>query len=178
MRRPPSTTRTDAPFPYTTLFRAWWPTPSLRMTTTANRWRSSISFRPEKPIERKDDVMKKKDADTVRFQLDPGNLPPWTEAQKAELDALQAMPDSGIDYSDAPTLTEDFWKTAERGRFYKPIKQQVTARLDADVLAWLKSQGKGYQARMNEILRREMLSSDGRRVGKVWEGVGRYRVGP
>src|SRR3546814_15560866 len=60
------------------------------------------------------DVMNKKDADTVRFQLDPGNLPPLTEAQKAELDALQAMPDSGIDYSDAPTLTEDFWKTAER----------------------------------------------------------------
>src|SRR3546814_6535819 len=79
--------------------------------------------------------MKKKDADTIRFQLDPGNLPPLTEAQKAELDALQAMPDSGIDYSDASTLTEDFWKTAERGRFYKPIKQQVTARLDADVLA-------------------------------------------
>src|SRR3546814_2240547 len=50
-------------------------------------WRSSISFQPEKPIERKDDVMKKKDADTVRFQLDPGNLPPLTEAQKAELDA-------------------------------------------------------------------------------------------
>src|SRR3546814_2244248 len=79
-------------------------------------WRSSISFRPEKPIERKDDVMKKTDAAPVRFQLDPGNLPPLTEAQKAELDALQAMPDSGIDYSDAPTLTEDFWKTAERGR--------------------------------------------------------------
>src|SRR3546814_2757363 len=86
-------------------------------------------------------------------------ISPLTEAQKAELDALQAMPDSGIDYSDAPTLTEDFWKTAERGRFYKPIKQQVTARLDADVLAWLKSQGKGYQARMNAILRREMLAA-------------------
>src|SRR3546814_663974 len=106
------------------------PTQTKTIKTTANMWRSSISFRPEKPIERKDDVMKKKDADTVRFQLDPGNLPPLTEAQKAELDALQAMPDSGIDYSDAPTLTEDFRKTAERGRFYKPIKQQVTARLD------------------------------------------------
>src|SRR3546814_12015664 len=58
------------------IYSCWWPTPSLRMTTTANMWRSSISFRPEKPIERKDDVMKKKDADTVRFQLDPGNLPP------------------------------------------------------------------------------------------------------
>src|SRR3546814_17693663 len=67
------------------------------------------------------------------------------------------MPDSGIDYSDAPTLTEDFWKTAERGRVYKPIKQPVTARLDDDVLAWLKSKGKGYQARMNATLRREML---------------------
>src|SRR3546814_11872665 len=108
IRRPPRSTRTDTLFPYPTLFRSawskdiyscWWPTPSLRMTTTANMWRSSISFRPEKPIERKDDVMKKKDADTVRFQLDPGNLPPLTEAQKAELDALQAMPDSGIDYS-------------------------------------------------------------------------------
>src|SRR3546814_1096736 len=85
------------------IYSCWWPTQSLRMTTTANMWISSISFRPEKPIERKDDVMKKKDADTVRFQLDPGNLPPLTEAQKAELDALQAMPDSGIDYSDAPT---------------------------------------------------------------------------
>lgn len=103
--------------------------------------------------------MKKKDADTVRFQLDPGNLPPLTEAQKAELEALQAMPDSGIDYSDAPALTEDFWQIAQRGRFYKPIKQQVTARIDADVLAWLKSQGKGYQARMNAILRREMLAT-------------------
>src|SRR3546814_6606158 len=105
--------------------------------------------------------MKKKDAYTFLFQLNPCNLPPLTEAQKAELDARQAMPDSGIDYSDAPTLTEDFWKTAERGRFYKPIKQQVTARLDADVLAWLKSQGKGYQARMNAILRREMLGCEG-----------------
>ena len=103
--------------------------------------------------------MKKKDADTVRFQLDPDNLPPLTEAQQAELDALQAMPDSGSDYSDSPALTEEFWRNEQRGRFYKPIKQQVTARLDADVLAWLKSQGKGYQARMNAILRREMLAT-------------------
>src|SRR3546814_18869828 len=111
------------------------------MTTTANMWRSSISFRPEKPIERKDDVMKKKDDDTVRFQLDPGNLPPLTEAQKAELDAMQALQDRGIEYSDDPTRTEGFWKNAESGRFYKPITQQVTARPDDDVLAWLKSQG-------------------------------------
>ena len=46
-----------------------------------------------------------------------------------------------------------------RGRFYKPLKRQITARVDADVLEWLKSQGKGYQSRLNAILRREMLSS-------------------
>ena len=40
---------------------------------------------------------------------------------------------------------------------YRPIKKQITARVDADVLAWLKSQGKGYQSRINAILRREML---------------------
>ena len=44
-----------------------------------------------------------------------------------------------------------------RGRFYRPRKQQITARLDGDVLHRLKSQGKGYQSRVNEILRREML---------------------
>ena len=103
--------------------------------------------------------MKKNGDDIVRFELDPGNLPPLSEAQKAELAALEAMPDSEIDYSDAAALPEEFWQNAQRGRFYKPIKQQVTARLDADVLAWLKSAGKGYQARMNAILRREMLAT-------------------
>ncbi len=107
--------------------------------------------------------MKKHNADTARFRLDPANMPPLTDAQKAELDALKAIPESDIDYGDVPALSDAFWKSAERGRFYKPIKQQVTTRLDADVLAWLKSQGKGYQARMNAILRREMLATAKRR---------------
>lgn len=107
--------------------------------------------------------MKKNGYDIVRFELDPGNLPPLSEAQKAELAVLEAMPDSDIDYCETPALLEEFWQNAERGRFYKPIKQQVTARLDADVLAWLKSAGKGYQARMNAILRREMLATVKRR---------------
>lgn len=93
----------------------------------------------------------KKDADIVRFAVDPANLSPLTDAQKAELAALQAKPDSEIDYSDIPPVAESFWQTAERGRFYKPIKQQITARVDADVLAWFKSQGKDYQARINAI---------------------------
>src|SRR3546814_14040389 len=91
------------------------------------------------------------------------------------------MSDSGIDYSDAQTLTEDVWKTTERGRFYKPIKQQVTARLDAAVLAWLKSQGKGYQACMNAILRREMLAAakerrHALRAGRRWMPLSRPGV--
>jgi len=103
--------------------------------------------------------MKKKDADIVRFEVDPANLPPLTDAQKAELAALAAKSDGEIDYSDIPAVAESFWKNAERGHFYRPVKQQITARVDADVLNWLKSQGGGYQTRINAILRREMLSS-------------------
>ncbi len=86
-------------------------------------------------------------------------LPPFTKAQRAKLRALANRPDSEIDLSDAPEMTDEQWKNAERGHFYRPVKQQITARVDADVLAWLKSQGKGYQSRINAILRREMLAS-------------------
>ncbi len=84
-------------------------------------------------------------------------LPGLTEADIASLKALAARPDSEIDFSDIPELTDEEWKKAERGHFYRPVKRQITARVDADVLAWLKSQGKGYQSRINAILRREML---------------------
>ncbi len=95
----------------------------------------------------------------VRCDVDLANLPPLTDAQKTELAALAARPDSEIDYSDAPQLAEDFWKAAVMGRFYKPTKTSTTVRIDSDVLAWLKAPGKGYQSRINAILRREMLSS-------------------
>lgn len=78
-------------------------------------------------------------------------------------DGNQSGTDNDIDHSDTPARN-GFWESAERGRFYTPIKQQVTARLDTDVLAWLKSQGKGYQAPMNAILRREMLATVKRRT--------------
>jgi uncharacterized protein (DUF4415 family) len=86
-------------------------------------------------------------------------LPPLTVAQRANLKALAARPDSEIDFSDAPELTDEQWKNAERGRFYRPVKRQITARVDADVLEWLKSHGRGYQSRINAILRREMLAA-------------------
>jgi uncharacterized protein (DUF4415 family) len=100
---------------------------------------------------------------TVRYELDPTQLPPLTEQQKAELEALRALPDSAIDYSDIPPLTDEFWKNAMRNPFYKPTKTSTTVRLDSDVLLWLKSKGKGYQTRINALLREAMLREISRR---------------
>jgi len=94
---------------------------------------------------------------TVKYEVDLANLPPLTGDQEAELKALAAMPDSQIDYSDIPPLTDDFWKNAIRNPFYKPVKQATTVRVDSDVLLWLKGEGKGYQTRINTILREAML---------------------
>jgi uncharacterized protein (DUF4415 family) len=88
---------------------------------------------------------------------------PLTPRQKRELAALSAMPDDQIDTSDIPELPPDAWKNAVRGRFYRPIKQAVSMRLDADVVAWRKKKGKGYQTRANNILRQRMLD-DSRRA--------------
>lgn len=85
-------------------------------------------------------------------------LPPLTEADRRNLKRLAALPDNEIDTSDIPEMTAEQWATAKRGNFYRPVKHQITARVDADVLEWLKSQGKGYQSRINAILRREMLT--------------------
>jgi uncharacterized protein (DUF4415 family) len=81
-----------------------------------------------------------------------------TLRQKRELAALAALPDDQIDTSDIPELPADAWKDAVRGRFYRPVKQAVSMRLDADVIAWLKKRGKGYQTRVNSILRQTMLT--------------------
>jgi uncharacterized protein (DUF4415 family) len=80
------------------------------------------------------------------------------EEAKKRLAALAALPDSEIDTSDIPEWTEkDFQEAVPFQSLYKPRKEQITARIDADVLAWLKSSGKGYQTRINELLRKEML---------------------
>lgn len=80
-----------------------------------------------------------------------------TARQAAELEALQAMPDSQIDYSDATPMKPEEWRDAVVGKFYRPIKRQLTLRLDADVLAWFKQQGRGYQTRINDLLRDVMM---------------------
>ena len=77
-----------------------------------------------------------------------------TPEQLAELKSLAALPDGAIDTSDAPELLD--WSGARRGAFYRPVKQQLTLRLDADVVAWFKGQtssNEGYQTRINRALR-------------------------
>jgi uncharacterized protein (DUF4415 family) len=93
----------------------------------------------------------------VRYKQ--GELPPLTEEDIAELKALAERPDSEIDYSDIPPLDETFWARGVRNPFYKPVKTHASVRIDTDVLTWLKSQGKGYQTRMNAILREAMFRS-------------------
>ena len=73
-----------------------------------------------------------------------------------ELKTLRAMPDSQIDYSDAPAAPPAVWRDAVVGKFYRPIKQQLTLRIDADVIDWFRKQGRGYQTRINELLREAM----------------------
>lgn len=98
---------------------------------------------------------------TTEFKVDLAHLSPLTAAQFAELAALAAMPDKDINYSDIPKLPESFWENAVHNPFYKPVKKPTTVRLDADVLAWLQSTGRGYQTRINAILREAMLRKIG-----------------
>lgn len=95
----------------------------------------------------------------VSYRLEPGT--PLTEEQRAELEALKNMPDSEIDTSDIPEWTDEMWARAVRGadamKLWRPVKQSVSLRLDADVLAWLKKDGAGYQTRVNRMLRERML---------------------
>jgi uncharacterized protein (DUF4415 family) len=81
-----------------------------------------------------------------------------TAKQKRELATLALLHDDQIDTSDIPELPSGAWKDAVRGRFYRPVKQPISMRLDADVVAWLKKRGKGYQTRVNSILRQTMLT--------------------
>ena len=73
---------------------------------------------------------------------------------KTDWDKLHNMPDTDIDYSDIPALDSDFFK---RGKLRMPkSKSLISIRMDPDVLEWFKSQGAGYQTRMNAVLRMYM----------------------
>ncbi len=71
-----------------------------------------------------------------------------------QIRALEALPEDQIDTTDAPEILD--WSDARRGVFYRPVKQQITLRLDADIIAWFKAQardGRGYQTDINGALR-------------------------
>ncbi len=73
---------------------------------------------------------------------------------KTNWDKLDTMPDTEIDYSDIPPLKEDFFK---KGKLRMPkAKPLISIRLDSDILDWFKSNGAGYQTRMNAVLRMYM----------------------
>ena len=90
-----------------------------------------------------------------------GTSKPLTKKQKADLAALETLPDAQIDTSDIPEVVN--WPDAQRGRFYRPVKKQITLRLDADVLAWFKQTapgGRGYQTAINRALRQHVQRSE------------------
>jgi uncharacterized protein (DUF4415 family) len=85
-----------------------------------------------------------------------------TPEKRKRLERLAKMPDSSIDLSDIPEI-KNLPSDAVIGKFYRPRKTRVTIRLDADVLAWLKGTGDGYQTRVNTYLRQLMQRSVRRR---------------
>jgi uncharacterized protein (DUF4415 family) len=83
----------------------------------------------------------------------------------AEAERLAAMPDDTIDLSDMPEVTD--WSGWTRGKFYRPVKKQVTVRLDADVLEWFKAKqggARGYQTAINAALRK-VVEDEMRKAG-------------
>ena len=83
-----------------------------------------------------------------------------SKVSKTDWKRLSEMTDKDIDTSDIPELDDAFFRDAE---IKVPAKQPVTLRLDSDVLLWFKSQGQGYQTRINKLLRTYMENQQSRR---------------
>lgn len=83
--------------------------------------------------------------------------PTLTPELRRELEQAAALPDALIDTSDAPEVTD--WSEGERGRFFRPVKRQLTLRIDADVIAYFQQRASkgGYQTAMNSALREAMM---------------------
>lgn len=85
-------------------------------------------------------------------------MPKLSAEKRKQLQTLAARPDRDIDLTDIPEIRE-IPSDAVIGKFYRPKKTTVTIRLDADVVAWIKSSGGGYQTRINSYLRKLMQRS-------------------
>lgn len=75
-----------------------------------------------------------------------------------EISALNKMSDDEIDTSDIPERLD--WSNAQVGKFYKPIKTQISLRVDADILNWFKEQSNQYSSLMNQALRTYVIASE------------------
>src|SRR6266852_4444963 len=127
------------------------------------RMKSFASFRPEGPRGRSANAMTrivKKTLSDVRLGA----------KQERQLRKLAQRPDSEIDFSDIPELTEKSWRNAVRNPFYRPVKKQLTLRLDADVIAWLRRRGRVNQPRANAFRRAAMLKDERKKASKEWAG--------
>ena len=85
------------------------------------------------------------------MKKDMNDLPPDVQSQ---IRALEDLPEDQVDTTDAPEILD--WSDARRGVFYRPVKQQITLRIDADIIAWFKAHardGRGYQTDINGALR-------------------------
>ena len=91
----------------------------------------------------------------VKIKL--SDLKPINSESLTRLKTLAERDDGTVDTSDIEVLSNEAWVNAERGKFYRPVKTQTSVRIDMDVIDWLKGQGKGYQTRMNAILREAMM---------------------
>ena len=109
-----------------------------------NQAKHKVSFDTLFPPERR---LKKKDTSMSKL----------TKKQRAEIENLALMADREIDTSDIPETAD--WRNAVIGKYYRPIKKQVSLRLDADILEWFKIQGGKYQTHINLALRRYMESN-------------------
>lgn len=107
----------------------------------------------------------------VYYELDLLNPPPLTEEQKLRLAELDNLRDEDIDFSDIPPLTDAFFKNAVRNPYYaKALKEQLTIRLDADILDWFKRNapdGKGYQTDINKALRAYVVAQERKATKKA-----------
>jgi uncharacterized protein (DUF4415 family) len=85
-----------------------------------------------------------------------------TPEQRADIDALAALQEDQINTIDISERRD--WRGARRGVFFRPIKQQITLRLDADLIDWFRRHpegDEGYQTRINRALREYVEQHDG-----------------
>ena len=141
-------------------FRTWI-APSMMSSAGIRSARQAASCSYWWFIRARINMAKKKSALSRQERRVPANAlftTPISDKERRQLQRLARKPDARIDFSDAPER-KPLPSDVHVGRFYRPIKQLVSLRVDADVLAWFRGRGKRYQTYMNEVLRREMQAA-------------------